>query len=174
MKDKIETERLILREPKMEDAEAMYRNWATDLNVTKYLTWNPHESVEVTRSLLSLWTKEAEDPNVVRYFITIKGSDEPWGSIDVVKMHDGAPEIGYCLSSKKWNQGYMTEACKTLINYLFDIGYKKVIIRANEDNIGSNRVIQKCGLTFTHKEHLDKISESKPYPAIINNYEINK
>lgn len=170
----IETERLILRKPRLSDAEAMFNNWASDTEVTKFLSWNPHGSVEVTKKLLSIWTKEAEDPNVFRFFITIKGSDEPWGSIDVVKIHDGAPEIGYCLSSKKWNKGYMTEACKALIDYLFSLGYKKVTIRANEDNIGSNRVIQKCGLKLTHKEHEDKVSESKPFPAVINNYEISK
>ena len=48
----IETPRLILRRAKMEDAEAMFRNWANDTEVTRYLTWPPHESIEVTQSLL--------------------------------------------------------------------------------------------------------------------------
>lgn len=37
----IETERLILRRAVIEDAEPMYRNWASDPEVTKYLTWHP-------------------------------------------------------------------------------------------------------------------------------------
>ena len=36
---KIETQRLILRRFKIEDAEDMYNNWASDPEVTRYLTW---------------------------------------------------------------------------------------------------------------------------------------
>ena len=48
----IETPRLILRKARMEDAEPMFRNWANDTEVTKYLTWPPHENIEVTKSVL--------------------------------------------------------------------------------------------------------------------------
>lgn len=34
----LETERLILRRFQLEDAQAMYRNWAADDEVTKFLT----------------------------------------------------------------------------------------------------------------------------------------
>ena len=53
----IETERLILRRFTVEDAGDMYKNWASDPEVTKYLTWPPHESVEFTKSLLADWVK---------------------------------------------------------------------------------------------------------------------
>ena len=52
----IETERLILRKLRVEDAEAMFRNWASDPEVTKFLTWPPHASVDATRELLSEWS----------------------------------------------------------------------------------------------------------------------
>ena len=42
----METERLILRPFVLNDAEAMFHTWANDPEVTKYLTWNPHESVD--------------------------------------------------------------------------------------------------------------------------------
>ena len=44
----IETDRLILRQFTMEDAEPMFRNWASDDEVTRHLTWPTHESVEIT------------------------------------------------------------------------------------------------------------------------------
>ena len=47
-----ETPRLILRRFTMEDAPAMYRNWASDPEVTKYLTWPTHSSAEVSRQVL--------------------------------------------------------------------------------------------------------------------------
>ena len=42
----LETERLILRKTRQNDAEQMFRNWANDERVTKYMTWSPYESVE--------------------------------------------------------------------------------------------------------------------------------
>ena len=49
----IETERLILRPFTMADAEPMFRNWASDDEVTKHLTWPTHESVEISNMVLS-------------------------------------------------------------------------------------------------------------------------
>lgn len=43
------TKRLVLRKFKIEDAENMYHNWASDPEVTRYLTWPAHSSVEVTK-----------------------------------------------------------------------------------------------------------------------------
>ena len=54
----LETKRLHLRRIRAADAEAMFDNWASDAQVTKYLTWSPHENREGTRALLSVWGKE--------------------------------------------------------------------------------------------------------------------
>jgi len=168
------TDRLILRKVKMEDIEPMFNNWASDPEVTKYLTWLPHENIETTRFIVNNWLKQEADSRTTRFIITIKGSDEPLGSIDVVDYIDGAPEIGYCLSRKYWGKGYMTEACKAFINHLFDIGFTKVVIEADVRNIGSNRVIEKCGFSFTHKEEKEHCSKFKPEPITVNWYEIIK
>ena len=53
---RIETERLALRRFAIGDAEAMYCNWASDSEVTKYLTWPAHDNVDVTRAVLKEWT----------------------------------------------------------------------------------------------------------------------
>jgi len=52
----LDTERLVLRRFVTEDAEAMFRNWASDPEVTKYLTWPTHANVDVTRAVLKDWT----------------------------------------------------------------------------------------------------------------------
>ena len=59
---RIETHRLILRRYRIEDAEDMFSNWASDPEVTKFLTWPPHSSVDVTRFVLNDW--------ISRYFRT--------------------------------------------------------------------------------------------------------
>ncbi len=51
----LESGRLILRPFVIEDAEAMYKNWASDPEVTKFLTWKPHENVNTTIESISRW-----------------------------------------------------------------------------------------------------------------------
>ena len=171
---RIITDRLVLRKLKREDAEAMFRNWTSDPEVPKYTLWAVHDSVEVTKQLVDMWLKEDKNPKTVRFIITLKEDDEPIGSIDVVEFHNDIPEIGYCLSRKHWNKGYMTEACQALINYLFELGYPKILIRANFKNIGSNKVIKKCGFKFTHQEYIEHLSKEKPESALVNWYELKK
>ena len=59
----LETPRLILRRLTLADAEPMYRNWASDPGVTKFLTWPTHSSVEVTKQILALWASHYEELN---------------------------------------------------------------------------------------------------------------
>ena len=168
MKLTLESKRLILRPWQMDDAEAMFSNWANDPEVTKYLTWNPHNNVEETKMLLSMWIEEYEKPERINFAITIKETGQLIGGIDVVGYLDGTPVIGYCSSKSVWNNGYMTEACKCLLHYLFSQGYKEVRIDAEVDNIASNRVIQKCGGVFQFQEIQDVPLKNKK--VTINSY----
>lgn len=170
----LETERLILRKLMPKDVEPIFRNWANDPEVTKYVTWDFHKDIQTTELIVQEWIKEESDPKTIRYMITTKESDEPIGSIDVVDYVNGAPEIGYCLSRKHWGKGYMTEACKAFVKYLLNIGFNKIVIEANIDNIASNRVIEKCGFVFTRRENKEHCSPQKPEPITVNWYEINK
>ena len=170
----IETDRLLLRKFRLDDAQEMFDNWASDPEVTKYLTWNPHKNIEETKQILAKWLKKDETMNPYRFAITIKSSGELIGSIDVVDYINGIPEIGYCSSKKHWTNGYMTEVVKAFIKYLFNHGFNKIIIEANENNIGSNRVIEKCDFIFNHKEHKEHCSMFKPEPIVVNWYELRK
>ena len=59
----IETKRLVLRPTSISDAEEMYNNWASDPEVTKYLPWQPHADIKVTKGILADWDKENEKTN---------------------------------------------------------------------------------------------------------------
>ena len=64
----IETRRLVLRRFTLSDAEPMYRNWASDPEVTRYLLWPAHESEEETKGILkagSLHTIKRKNMNGV-------------------------------------------------------------------------------------------------------------
>ena len=148
MKLILETDRLLLRPFAPEDAEAMYTVWCADPEVTRYLTWNPHESLEVTRKVLGGWISEYEKPERLNFAVVLRQTGELMGGIDVVGYLggvNGTPVIGYVLGRKYWNHGYMTEACRKVLEHLFSLGYPEVRIDAMPENTGSIRVIEKCG-----------------------------
>ena len=94
------------------------------------------------------------------------------GGIDVVGYIDGVPVIGYTLKRDKWNQGYMTEACKCVRDFLFSLGYNTIKIDAVVENIGCNRVIQKCGGILLGNEEQEFLNKGKVFR--INNYIFKK
>ena len=152
----IETPRLILRRAVREDAEPMFRNWASDPEVTKYLTWPPHENVEVTQNLLERWTTEYEKPDYYQWMIVLKEIGEPIGSISVVRQNDRVEEaeIGYCIGSRWWHRGIVPEALTAVIKYLFEeVGMNRVAARHDPNNPNSGRVMRKCGMEYegTHR-----------------------
>lgn len=169
----LETNRLVLRKIKKSDAKYIFNNYANDEEVTKFLTWNVHKNIKKTEKIVDIWSEAEKNPKTIRYVIVLKGTDEPVGMIDIVNFDGDIPEIGYCLSRKLWSKGYMTEACKALLKYLFGIGFKEVTIGAVEENIGSNKVIEKCGFKFIRKESR-QLSKIKPQIVVINRYKLLK
>ena len=168
MKLTLETDRLILRPFELDDAESMFNNWASDEEVTKYLTWNTHKSIEETKEILAFWVNQYEKEERINFAIVYKENNELIGGIDVVGYLEGVPVIGYNLSRKYWNKGIMTEACKRVIELLFSLNHEKIIIEAMVENIGSNRVIQKCGGVY--ESTCDEYIPKKEKTVAINKY----
>ena len=144
----LKTERLTLRPFKKEDAEEMYQNWAHDFEVTKYLTWTPHESVEVTRAYCAQMEEQAKNPEVYHWAIVYGG--ELIGDITI--NHAPLSEtgiIGYCMAKKFWGKGLMTEALQEVLRYAFEeVGFHRIEGTHAKQNIGSSRVMEKCGLLY--------------------------
>lgn len=165
----LQTERLLLRAITRGDTQRIFDCWASDPEVTKYLTWLPHKSVKVTEQVMSFWLTEYEKPDCYRYGIELKATGELIGMIDVVGYVDGEPVIGYCSGRAYWGNGYMTEALKAVTAELFSAGFKSIFIEAAKENIGSNRVIQKAGFQFIGS-HEQPMSSAKPEIVTVNSY----
>jgi ribosomal-protein-alanine N-acetyltransferase len=147
----IETPRLILRRFVPEDAGAMYRNWASDPDVTKYLTWPTHESEDISRMVLSDWVSHYSEENYYQWAIVYKELGEPIGSIAVVNMHErvGKAEVGYCMGRAWWHQGIMTEALSAVVDFLFkEVGVNRVEACHDPCNPHSGDVMRKCGMQY--------------------------
>ncbi len=146
---RIETDRLILRQYRVEDADDMYRNWASDPEVTRFLTWPAHGSIEVTQYVVNSWVSSYEDGAVFHWAIELKASGHVIGDIAAVKVipEIDAAEIGYCLGRAFWGQGIMPEALKAVILYLFEqAGMNRICAGHDVNNPKSGRVMDKAGM----------------------------
>ena len=147
----IETSRLILRRACLEDAEPMFRNWASDPEVTKFLTWPAHSSIAVSEMVIGSWLQEYEKDSYYQWMIVLKAIGEPIGSISVVRQNDRVEEaeIGYCIGSQWWHKGIMSEALSAVIEYLFtEVGINRVTARHDPNNPHSGGVMRKCGMKY--------------------------
>ncbi len=148
---KIETDRLILREFKVNDAKDMFENYTNDDEVTKYLTWKPHKNIQETEELLKTWVKNYKKKNSYLWAICLKTDNKVIGSIEVSKLNNDlkSAEIGYCLSKKYWHKGIMSEALNAVINYIFTkTEYSLLRARHDTRNIHSGLVMKKCNMKY--------------------------
>jgi len=174
MMRELETPRLRLRYVTAEDTARIYDCWASDPEVTKYLTWYPHSSIHITEWYVNYILEEYKKPDCYRWGIVLRGADELIGMIDVVGYHNGAPVIGYCSGRAYWGNGYMTEALKAVTAALFEDGYETIVIEAADLNIASNRVIEKAGFEKV-ADRVAPMSEMKKDQLVkINSYRLYK
>lgn len=138
-----ETERLILRPWREEDAEALYK-YASDPDIGPPAGWRAHESAEDSLNILKTVLM-----NGTTWAVCVKNSDEPVGSIGyfpcAVPEAEKRPEIGYWIAKPFWGRGYIPEAVRFLTEWLFENGAEGVWCGHYEGNEKSRRVIEKCG-----------------------------
>ena len=145
------TERLTLRRFEMEDAESMFYNWANDPEVTKYLTWPTHESVEVSEAVLRDWTSHYEEKNFYQWAIELNELEQPIGSIGAVKVDDDTQSvvIGYCIGREFWHKGYTTEALTEVIRFFMnEVGAGRVAACHDSNNPNSGKVMAAAGMEY--------------------------
>lgn len=147
-----ETPRLILRRFTTEDAQPMFDNWASDPEVTKFLTWPAHSDPEITARVLKSWVEDYAKADSYQWAITLKTfGDEPIGSIGVVAFDEGTAcaEIGYCIGRRWWHRGIMSEALSAVMGFLIgEVGVNRIQARHDVRNPHSGAVMRKCGMRY--------------------------
>ena len=145
----LRTDRLVLRRFVMDDAGAMYENWASEDAVTKYLTWATYESVDVARAVIADWTRGYERADFYQWAIELKELGQVVGSISVTAQTPAAEscELGWCIGSAWWGRGIMPEAGRAVLRFLFDeVGFDRVAAAHAAGNPRSGQVMQKLGM----------------------------
>ena len=143
------TPRLVLRRLTTADAEHMYAHWAADAEVTRFLTWPPHASIDVTREVLGTWVTSYASDDFYQWGIVLTETSELVGTISVVNLAEDIEEVevGYCLGRAWWGKGIMTEALDRVITFFFDeVGANRVSAKHDVENPASGAVMAKCGM----------------------------
>ena len=147
--EQFSTARLLIRMPKLDDAEAIFHAYAGDSDITYYMRWRAHATAKDTRGFLRLCLDQWSAGSDFTYAIAHPNRpDRPFG---MISMHP-RPRLmlfGYVLARKYWGQGYTTEALTCLVEWSLQ---QDEIWRASAfcdiDNLASARVMEKSGMSF--------------------------
>ena len=146
---KIETERLILRFMRQEDTHDIFININHDHDVLTYFIDKYKEKEE--EMTLDKTIKFCLDNERYLFAIEIKDTHEVIGMILQCSTPNkifNSSEVGYAIGKRHWNKGYVTEALKAMIDFLFSLGVHKVVASHLLGNDASKRVMEKNGMIF--------------------------
>ena len=119
MKD-LESKNLKIRKFKIEDAEDIYKNLATERKLEKCLGYNIHESVEQTKKMVSSYIYEYEANELV-WAIEEKQSNSAIGFINALEVSklNKYCNIKFGIAFKYIEKHYMEEALNCVLEYIF-------------------------------------------------------
>jgi ribosomal-protein-alanine N-acetyltransferase len=144
----LETNRLILRKVTMDDLQDVFA-YSSDDEVTRFLRWGPHTTLEETESYIHEVLREYRE-----------GDDGPWGveykqigrvvgniHLMAISAQHSKAEIGFVLSRSYWNRGLISEALTRVLGYVFEsIGLNRIEGFCLVDNRAGIRVMEKVGM----------------------------
>ena len=149
MIDYLETERLILRPWREDDAENLYK-YASDEDVGPPAGWCPHTSVENSRAIIK---NVLSAPEI--YAVCLKEDGKAVGSIGFhrndLAEDDDEYELGYWIGKPFWGQGLIPEASREMLRHAFeDLGMNRIWCGHYDGNVKSRRVQEKLGFVYHH------------------------
>jgi len=142
----IETERLVLRVPVMEDAAAMLESYARDPEVTRYLTWKPLQSLEEAERIISSRIEDWRKGFSFSWTIVLREGGALIGSVSLRTL---GPRLymGFIVARPFWGRGYTTEAARPVLEWaLAQPNIYRVSAICDTENPASARVLEKLGM----------------------------
>lgn len=159
IRDLIIDDRLRLRRFSVDDADAMFDNWASDEDVARYVKWTAHKDVDETKRILSEWC-EKYDYEQFWYQWCIELDGEPIGSISLfdVDAEKRCGEIGYCIGKPWWGKGITTKCVNVVCLFAFtEVGLDTLSIKHASENPASGAVARHNNFIYekTEKDAID-------------------
>ena len=140
----LETKRLTLRAPRLEDAKTMVA-LVNDRRIAENTARIPHP---YRKSDAEEFINGANQGGEAVYLIALRDKSVI-GAVGLM-YQDEAPELGYWLGVRHWGKGYATEALHAVIDYAFtDLAHDALQAGCRVTNPASRRVLEKCGFQWT-------------------------
>ena len=142
------TPRLTLRPVRMSDAEDMYE-YSRDPEVARHVLWDAHTSIHQTRNYIRYLIRQYRNASPGTFAIALRDSGKVIGTIGFMWVHmdNRSAEVGYSLSRKYWNQGYMTEALQAIVDFGFTrLNLNRIEAQHECDNPASGHVMLHAGM----------------------------
>ncbi|GEM_PF-1269239 len=170
----LETGRIKLGPFRYADAADVYA-YARNPNVPRFMPWTTHIKLEDARAYIKrvmarhegdyCWAiRIKREMNEEGAATATTGRLKVIGAIELDVQKESEAEVHFVLAEEWWNKGLTTEAVRTVVTWGFAQypALERVISRAVEDNAGSRRVMEKCGMTLqgTQREKWDKYPEA--------------
>ncbi|HKE86083.1 MAG TPA: GNAT family N-acetyltransferase [Vicinamibacterales bacterium] len=147
---RIETARLILRPPHSNDATAIFERYAGDPDVTRYLGWPRHHSVEQAEGFVQFSTQEWKRWPAGPYLIFSRDGGELLGGTGFGFQTQRDAMTGYVLARDAWGRGYATEVLAALVDLAPGLGISRLRALCHPEHRPSQRVLEKCGFVRDH------------------------
>jgi ribosomal-protein-alanine N-acetyltransferase len=142
---RIKTSRLLLRKPLVTDAKAIFTRYASDVEVTRYMGWPIHKTIEDTLAFIEFSDQEWRKWPAGPYLIELLSDGTVIGSTGLTfESHDRAL-TGYILAKDSWGCGYATEALQAMVSLSKELNVSYLYGLCHHENIAAKRVMEKCG-----------------------------
>ncbi|MBV9513451.1 MAG: GNAT family N-acetyltransferase [Mycobacteriaceae bacterium] len=138
--------RILLRAPRVDDAEDLFASVTSDPRVTEFLSWTPHPDIAETRRVIRELFNVGDDHTWV---IVLRDSGQVVGQLGCRRPRPDSAEMGYCIGAPWWGSGLMTEAVTVALQWLqLDPHLRRVTATVHPANARSARVLEKCGFAL--------------------------
>jgi ribosomal-protein-alanine N-acetyltransferase len=146
----IETARLLLRRPRRSDAQAVFHRYASDRDVTRYLSWPTHRSIADTLAFLAMSDDEWQRWPAGPYLVLTRDNGVAGALVGSTGLFYKGPTraiTGYVFARDAWGVGYATEALQAMVDLAHQTGVARLEAICHAEHTPSAHVLEKCGFT---------------------------
>ncbi len=143
--ERLDTQRLVLHRPTIEDLDEVYSRYASDPDVVRYVGWPMHRSIADTRAFLTFSDTEWDRWPAGPYAIRSREDGTLLGGTGFAFETPHRAMTGYVLAKDAWGRGYATEALLAIVRLAPSLGIIRLYAICHVDHQPSARVLEKCG-----------------------------
>jgi [ribosomal protein S5]-alanine N-acetyltransferase len=143
--ERLETARLLLRRPRAGDADVIFLRYSSNREVTRYVGWAVHNSVDDTIGFLRYSDAEWERSPAGPYLAFSRADSTLLGGTGLAFETPFRAATGYVFARDAWGQGYATEALAAMVEVARATAVRRLYALCHADHRASAHVLEKCG-----------------------------